>query len=454
MKRRDFLESSLTLAAAMGVGVYGMPTFAQSASNKKMIYIFLRGGADALSLLPPKVNAQGQNNYSNHPLAAFRGANVNMARNFLFNTKVNNVDTPKALAIGNHPVLFHPQFQEMRSLINSQNFGIIYHVGATDPTRSHFTQMDYIESGARNQILSTGFLARAAAVVSGRGRLSVALGPRVPRSLRGSDAPLINDLNDLRSDFITRNSGVVVNGNSLNRTERLEFFKVAEGAECQSKICRTVASAQDTYDRLESHIGAADIKEKNNNFVQQCELAAALVRSPFNPPFITIDFPGWDTHQDEHPTNPNSRFSQLVAMLSKGLVTLRQKMGNQWSNTVVVVMSEFGRTLVANPAMGTDHGRGGFVFVMGGSVQRSRFTNVGNGWNLNSLEGNSHNNRALKVNIDIREVLAEVIHRHMGVGPTVQVPVSLNDNDIRNINNTRTEAVFPGLSSYPRRNLV
>lgn len=448
LKRRDFLNTSLmTASSVMGVSVLGIPSWAQAAAvsqaagRKKLIVIFLRGAADMLSLFPPRVS-----NPDLHPLLQYRGSTEEMKKAFLFNARVGTAMNKAALDLGNYPFLFNPEFETSKSIFQGQDVAIVLNTGSKNDTRSHFEQQDIMESGSRVSKTSTGYLGRAAHYLALGSRASIALGATSPYSMRGFDAALIKQVSDLRSKYTIGNPAKpMVDGNDISREERLALF--AYSATCADgpsrNICDVVKSAKVSYNQLETE--TAGTFDMGDLFVHQCELAAKLAKSSYNPPIMTIDLGGWDSHFTQKPLDSSTSFSQNVKRLGAGLLKLKQSLGSEWNNTVVAVMSEFGRTVVANESMGTDHGRGSAMILMGGPVKRNHNSKTVGGWDLSSFEGTG-TNRALKVNIDFREVMAEVLKDHMGV--------PLNSDVVPIAVDAKVQKVFDDLTSFTKRNLV
>lgn len=440
--RRNFLKNSALVAGAMGLNIFPFANaFGAPASSKKVVFVFLRGAADILSLFPPMVDSKGMQDYNFHPLKNYRGVDANMARLFLFNTKVNSVATANALKISDHQVLFHPQFEQIQNIIASNQFALLFHTGSLNETRSHFDQMDYMESGSDLRKLANGFLARSSSLASSR--FPIALGANIPRSMLGGDPVLLDRASDLK--FLQRTTGV--QGKDLSRSERLELFKAHQDPEvCADKfLCKDAQNAQERYENLQGDL-AAYTDMAGNKFVSTCDLAAKLTNVQSNPSIITIDYGGWDHHFNENPTQPNSVLSQNVNFLAQGLKALHEKMS---SDTVVAVVSEFGRTLVANKSNGTDHGRASAMIVMGSSIKRSTLTNVDKKWDLTAdgITG-ANSSRALKVKTDFRQIMAEILHKHMGQAPSSVTPLSAQISGTQTVN-----TIFDGLTTYTNRRI-
>ena len=463
MNRRDFLRYSLLGAGALGLKLYSIPAFAVDGRKEKLIYVFLRGGADFLSLFPPKLNGlplvgDARKDYKNHPLYEYRGLTKTMRESFLFGSAAfpfgdyrvgdSGVDLSNApLELADYPVDFHPGFSAMRSVLATNNVAVLLHTGSMNVSRSHFDQQDMIESGSDKSKFGTGYLARAASFL-GEGGHTVAIGENVPKSLAGADVPLLRSAADVKGpgSFAGRvfaahydpSGQELLSGMSLE--DRLGYFRNASDVNCESGgLCKTAKSAQAMYAQLGQDLQSYS-PVVGSKFAQACAFAAQLTTANFNPAIMTIDFPGWDHHFGEHPKVEKSALYAKVQDLAAGLSALYQGISD---DTVVVVMSEFGRTVVGNQSLGTDHGRGGAMMVMGKRISRSRISGMPTAWDLTNFEG-TNGSRALKVKIDYREIMAELLDKHLQIRWTENS--TLKDKYINTI--------FDELSTYTLRGLV
>lgn len=416
MRRRDFLKNSLVAGVGASLSLMEFPAWATSGRKTKIISVFLRGGADVLSLFPPLV-AKGA---KNHPLALLRGRNPDETNLFLFDK-----GSHRSLQVENHPVAFHPAFAPLLPALTSQQFLVIPHTGSLNPTRSHFEQILLMEAGSVRQKSNLGFLGRAAKSVN---RGGIALADKTPLILRGVPVALLSSLSDLRGGYaISRGPTSIVDGTALTAQERLELFKTTKPGTCEaSAICVDASAAQAQFDQLArdlEHLGT----DRESDFVHRCRLAAELTKGATNPAVISLEMGGWDSHNQQAPVQPHSPFYRNVADLVAGLQVLWDGMDR--NNTVVVVMSEFGRTLRANESRGTDHGRGSAMLVFGASINRNRFIKNAEGrreghpyragWDLANPEmdphGGGEGSAALRVLVDYREIFAEILSGHLGV---------------------------------------
>jgi uncharacterized protein (DUF1501 family) len=134
--------------------------------------------------------------------------------------------------------------------------------------------------------------------------------------------------------------------------------------------------------------------------------AGKLLASAAGPRVATIDIDGWDTH-----TNQPNRLAQVLPLLAEALVTLKAELTPVWQKTMLVVLTEFGRTVRANGTNGTDHGTGSVALLAGGAVRGGQI--LGDWPGLQ--EGQLFENRDVRPTIDLRQVLKAVLATQLGV---------------------------------------
>jgi uncharacterized protein (DUF1501 family) len=142
-------------------------------------------------------------------------------------------------------------------------------------------------------------------------------------------------------------------------------------------------------------------------FPALAEAAAKLLAAPAGPRLAALEIGGWDTH-----ANQATRLSGPLRQLDAGLVALKQGLGPAWRQTVVLVMTEFGRTVRINGTGGTDHGTAGVAFVLGGGVAGGR---VRGDW-PGLADGQLFEGRDLAPTTDLRSLTKAVLAQHLGLG--------------------------------------
>jgi uncharacterized protein (DUF1501 family) len=146
-------------------------------------------------------------------------------------------------------------------------------------------------------------------------------------------------------------------------------------------------------------------------FIAMMQRTATFMRAPAGPRLAAIDIGGWDTHANQG--LENGRLANNLELLAEGLTAYRRDMGPVWSDSALLVITEFGRTVHANGSGGTDHGTGSVAFLMGGSVAGGRL--VGDWPGLARL----HQGRDLAPANDLRALLKGVLAAQLGIDPHV-----------------------------------
>lgn len=387
MKRRDFLnKSAFSLTAMCGLQMFGLGArFSHAAvdRSKKLFIVFLRGGFDGLSAMPSVAN-----------IGTIRLRRRTMHDDALYTSFTEASGYRSRFLIHNS-----------LSALNGSQIAIFPHAGSLNSTKSHFEQMNYIESGDPVRILSTGYLGRALALESDL--RSAAVGSIAPMALRGADPLVISSARNISSVLEVRNPVTLIrpaySGPNGGLEKRLKFLgaKASLGDCGSSKVCSLSHEAANSLSQLDLNVTTESA----------FELAAVISASPYSPQIITLDVEGWDIHNDGR-----LRMVTQLSALNSGLLQLKQGLiaRGLWNDSAIVVMSEFGRTIDMNGAGGLDHGRGGLMFVMGGRIRPPANANFANDWGFDSAslaeEGPS---QCFKVKTDYRDVLAHLMIDHL-----------------------------------------
>jgi uncharacterized protein (DUF1501 family) len=181
---------------------------------------------------------------------------------------------------------------------------------------------------------------------------------------------------------------------------------VNEGFELRKTVAEQAAM-------MESGATTAEMQAANRNaisargFELEARRMAGLMRDKFNLGFIDVG--GWDTHVNQG--SAQGQLANLLGNLGSGLSAFAQQMGPAWTNTVVVVISEFGRTFRENGTRGTDHGHGTAYWVLGGGVHGGRIA----GEQVKVEPGSLNQNRDWPVLTEYRAMLGGLFKRMYGM---------------------------------------
>lgn len=362
MNRRDVLKLALGSAAAAVVSpdafvprAYAYAT--AGASDAKFLLVFLRGGYDAANVVVPVGSAFY---YEVRPTLAIARPDEGNPQ-----AAVSLARGGEASEWGLHPALR----DSIVPLWRQGQVAFVPFAGTTDLSRSHFETQDSVEEGRSGErqdgsrAYGSGFLNRLAGALGGAAA-PVAFTDGLPTAMTGTIVvPNVSLKGAGRAPFDERQTRLFADLYTGSRFEPL----IQEGFDLRKTVAEQVAM-------MESGGTNAEMQAANRNaitargFELEARRMAALMRDKFNLGFIDVG--GWDTHINEG--GAQGQLANLLTNLGEGLKAFADQMGPVWKDTVVVVISEFGRTFRENGTRGTDHGHGTSYWILGGSVRGGR----------------------------------------------------------------------------------
>ncbi len=301
----------------------------------------------------------------------------------------------------------HPALAPLLPLYHAGTLALVHAVGSPDATRSHFDAQDYMESGTPGRkTTQDGWLNRQLAHAADHGTTpfrGVAIGPHLPRALRGAAPALAIDN--------LQNFGMP--GRGALRERITSAFEEMYGGTSSGLVASSAGEAFDAARRLEAAHpervrpanGAA---YPSSPFGRAMRQIAQLIRSDLGLEIAFTDVGGWDTH-----VNQGAGEGQLAGRLAdfgRALAAFATDLGERLADVTILTMSEFGRTVAENGASGTDHGHATAMMVMGGSTRGGRV--YGRWPTLDPAR--RFKGRDLAVTTDFRDLFAEVLVRHLG----------------------------------------
>jgi uncharacterized protein (DUF1501 family) len=386
MDRRGLLKAFVTLPLATVAG--GL--FAAPATRAKLLVVFLRGGYDAANLLVP------------------------VSSDFYYQARPNiavprpGSETNAALSIdadwGLHPTLKETIFP----LFQQNQVAFIPFAGTDDLSRSHFETQDSIEmgqalTGSRN--FQSGFLSRLVSALNGA--QPIAFTDQLPLIFRGESQIPNMALRSLSKPAVDVRQSAIIADMYKNTSLATQ---VSDGFGVRAQVLREMASEMDAASR--SAITA-------KGFELEARRIARLMKEKFNVGFVDIG--GWDTHVGEG--GAVGYLAGRLDELGRGLAAFADESGPIWRDTVVIVVSEFGRTFRENGNRGTDHGHGSVYWVLGGSIRGGRVA----GEQARIEQGTLFQNRDYPVLNEYRAALGGLFARMYG------------------LNAAQLDKVFPGI---------
>ncbi|HXZ79362.1 MAG TPA: DUF1501 domain-containing protein [Terriglobales bacterium] len=403
--RRVFLKGG----AMAIVGTAAIPAFLSRAvyaaeglpnGHKRFVVIFMRGAADGLNIVVP----HGEPSYY-----AMRPS----------------INIPRQQVIDLNGMFgLHPALTSFKPLWDQGHLAIVHAAGSPDATRSHFDAQDYMESGTPGyKSTEDGWLNRCLhSPHTGEhdsAFRAVALGTRLPRILAGSaPAVAISNVNDFGVGGRNPAAQPLANTFEAMYSQSVDTVLHGTGQETFDAVKMLKAANPDKY------TPARGANYPNGGLGQALRQVAQLIKADLGVEVAFTDIGGWDHHVNEGAVQ--GQIANRLTELSQSMAAFWTDLGDLAESTVVVTMSEFGRTARENGNRGTDHGHANVMFIMGGPVKGGRVYGRWPGLTPEQL----YEGRDLALTTDFRRVLGEVVYRHMGV---------------RDLN-----AVFPNFENDPR----
>jgi len=397
MQRRDFLKAGALSSSALWMPVAPSAWCAVgdvvARRGPRLIVVFLRGAVDGLNVVVPHGD---EAYYRLRPSIAIARPGV----------EGGALDLDGRFGL-------HPALAPLMPLWQSGRLGFVHASGSPDETRSHFDAQDYMESATPGRKATPdGWLNRLLGAMPPSGKQpatatrAVSLGPVLPRIYAGSHTVA----NIPQGAAATKPT-------LLDRPKIGDAFAQMYGGD--DKLSRAYQASRQSHGEVMASMDAGEVGREMqganngaplpNGFPQDADRLATLMRRDAGIQLAFMALGGWDTHANQGAAT--GQLAKRLNPLGQGLSVMAQGLGPVLDDTVIVVMSEFGRTARQNGNGGTDHGHGNAMWLMGGPVAggkvHGRWPGLG--------EGALHEGRDLAITTDFRQVLAEVISGHLGV---------------------------------------
>jgi uncharacterized protein (DUF1501 family) len=371
--RRSVLTAGATLTLLAPVARLAA---AQANPDSRLVLVILRGGLDGLAAVPP---------YAEPAYAALRGSLALPAPG----TQDGVLDLDGTFGL-------HPALANLHALYRARE-ALVLHAAATPyRERSHFDAQNVLEAGGIAPSASGGgWLNRALKSLDGGGDApgAVALADSVPLVLRG----------ELGVTSWAPSRLPETDDDTMARVQRL--YEAADPALAASLSAALEARAI-AGDATDAGMGGG---RGGQAIAPLASAAARFLSSADGPRIAVLEAGGWDTHANQGAAQ--GLLALRLRGLDAGLQTLKTELGEHWSETTVLVVTEFGRTAAVNGTRGTDHGTGGCAFVVGGAVAGGRVVTDWPGLAARDL----HEGRDLRATTDLRALFKAVLHERFGV---------------------------------------
>jgi len=314
LSRRSIILSGITVAAAGA-----MPRFAYAAAGtpRRLVFVIQRGAADGLAVVAPTGDP------------AFTAARRALADETSGGAKLDGLFT------------LHPALVTGASLFAAKQAHFAHAVATAYRDRSHFDGQNVLEGGgSRPYERDDGWVGRLLTLLPAAEREAIAIAPAVPLALRGTVpvgtyAP--SRLPQADADLIAR------------------LTAMYEGDALLRPLWESAVKTQE----LASDIGG----NNGRNGAELGKLAASLMLPADGARVMMVETGGWDTHSAQR-----GRLAVQLRGLDQLVGALRTGLGPVWADTLVIVATEFGRTIEVNGTGGTDHGTASTAMFFGGGL--------------------------------------------------------------------------------------
>lgn len=400
MQRRTLLQSTLISGLGlMSVGQHAWAAVGDASTSvpKRLVVIFLRGAVDGLNIVVPYADPGYYGARSSIAIAkpGSDGGALDLDGQF-----------------GLHPVL-----APLMPFWQSGKLAFVQASGSNDATRSHFDAQDYMESGTPgrkstpdgwlNRLL--GSLPTKAGETAPPTR-AVSVGAVLPRIYAGNNpvANIANGKGASKTTLLDRPAIGSAFDKLYNKDDKVSAA-YQSSKQAHAEVMDSL-SGQPADGAMQTEMQAANNGAPlPNGFPDDATRLATLMRNDSRVQLAFMALGGWDTHANQGASK--GQLANRLNPLGQGLAALANRLGPVLDDTVVVVMSEFGRTVRENGNGGTDHGHGNVMWLLGGPVAGGK---VHGRW-PGLASGALYEGRDLAVTTDFRQVLAEVAQKHLSL---------------------------------------
>ena len=370
--RRNFMGATALLATPI-------VSFAKADTDRRFVFIIQRGAADGLNIVVP---------YADPNYLKLRG---NLAIEVAAPMKLDGT------------FALHPALTQVRKLYAEKEAIFLHAVASPYRDRSHFDGQNVLESGSKIPYqLKSGWMNRLLGLLPRDGKDGIAFSSAVPLAMQGAFdvttyAP--SSLPEANEDLLMRVQQLYATDRQLNPlwTSALEARGMASG---QMK-------------------GG----DKRHNDAALGKIAAGFLAARTGPRVAMIETSGWDTHSGQ-----NERLERQLRGLDALIGGLKEGMGSTWSQTVVLVATEFGRTAAANGTGGTDHGTASAAMLLGGAVQGGRIVSDWLGLASSSLFEGRDLQPTLGLDALISNVCAQTFKLDTEIAQKIMFPYAVGKN--------------------------
>ena len=355
ISRRDFLKGTATSLFLAG---FNLPALAASSKKKNLVVIMLRGGMDGLCAVP----VIGDKNFEK------RRKNI-----LIENTIKLNSD-----------FALHPKLIGFNKCWNENTGSIVHATSIPYKQRSHFEGQNLMESGGKVPYQEkTGWVGRAMKLANLQGD-GLALSLPMPLLLRG----------------IPKNNNYFPTWGRLPRKDTLDLLKSVYADSSEDELLQMMDFIKKRKDeQMMGGTGGGD-RQKNKNLARQ---AAKYLRKSDGPRVAVFEVNGFDTHAAQG--GVDGTHTECLVEMDEIINNLRDNLQEAYKDTIILTVTEFGRTIKQNGGNGTEHGYGTAIFMAGGLLKKSQVHTDWPGLKRKEM----YEGRDLNATIDARSVYASAM---------------------------------------------
>ena len=355
ISRRDFLKGSATTLFLAG---FNLPALATSSRKKNLVVIMLRGGMDGLCAVP----VIGDKNFEK------RRKNI-----LIENTIKLNSD-----------FALHPKLIGFNKCWNENTGTIVHATSIPYKQRSHFEGQNLMESGGRVPYQEkTGWVGRAMKLANLKGD-GLALSLPMPLLLRG----------------VPKNNNYFPTWGRLPRKDTLDLLKSVYADSSEDELLQMMDFIKKRKDeQMMGGTGGGD-RQKNKNLARQ---AAKYLRKSDGPRVAVFEVNGFDTHAAQG--GVDGTHTKCLVEMDEIINNLKDNLQEAYKDTIILTVTEFGRTIKQNGGNGTEHGYGTAIFMAGGLLKKSQVHTDWPGLKRKEM----YEGRDLNATIDARSVYASAM---------------------------------------------
>jgi uncharacterized protein (DUF1501 family) len=355
ISRRDFLKGTATSLFLAG---FNLPAFATSSRKKNLVVIMLRGGMDGLCAVP----VIGDKNFEKRRKSILIEDTIKLNSDFAL----------------------HPRLIGFNKCWNENTGSIVHATSIPYKQRSHFEGQNLMESGGRAPYQEkTGWVGRAMKLANLKGD-GLALSLPMPLLLRG----------------IPKNNNYFPTWGRLPRKDTLDLLKSVYAESSEDELLQMMDFIKKRKDeQMMGGAGGGD-RQKNKNLARQ---AAKYLRKSDGPRVAVFEVNGFDTHAAQG--GVDGTHTKCLVEMDEIINNLRDNLQEAYKDTIILTVTDFGRTIKQNGGNGTEHGYGTAIFMAGGLLKKSQVHTDWPGLKRKEM----YEGRDLNATIDARSVYASAM---------------------------------------------